>query len=288
MKDLKIFNNYKLYAMITVIFWSSAYPLTKIALLGFSPTVIGLIRYGISSICLLIIGGNKLKGLKLKDVPLFLFSGASGFGLCLIAFNIGSKYVTSATSSILIALSPIISAILSSFVFKEKIKLKSWFFIFLSFLGIVIMTLWNGVFSINIGIFWLLLSALFLAIYNVTQRECIKRYSVFQSTAYSIIGGTIVLSYFLPKTLTEAKNVQIEYWIIMLYLGIFPSVISYFCWGKALSLAKSTSEVTNFMFLTPILASILGTFLLNELPTIEIYLGGGLVLLGIILFNKCK
>jgi drug/metabolite transporter (DMT)-like permease len=53
----------------------------------------------------------------------------------------------------------------------------------------------------------------------------------------------------------------------------------------ALKLAASTSEVTNFMFLTPILTTVIAFVTMGELPPLVTYLGGGLMLAGLILTN---
>jgi drug/metabolite transporter (DMT)-like permease len=64
-----------------------------------------------------------------------------------------------------------------------------------------------------------------------------------------------------------------------------PSAIAYFLWGTALSLAEKTNEVTNFMFITPLLSSLLGFMLLKEVPSMGTFIGGTIIILSIVLFN---
>lgn len=282
-------NTCKIYAFGTVFLWASAFVFTKVGLEYFTSSALGLFRYVSASLALLVICYYKKIGFPhVKDIPKFLFSGAVGFTLYMITFNKGSQTLTSATGSVIIAIAPVLSAIFSSFIFKEKIKIKGWLAILISFTGILVLTLWNGVFAVDTGMFYMIGAAILLATYNITQRQYVKKYTAFQSTSYSIFAGTILLMFFLPESLPQLSQAGIKEYLVLIYLGIFPSAIAYIWWGKALGLAKITSEVTNFMFVTPLLSAIMGSLIINELPSIETYIGGGIILLGLLLFNKYK
>ena len=56
-------------------------------------------------------------------------------------------------------------------------------------------------------------------------------------------------------------------------------------WTKAFSLAERTSDVANFMFAQPLLASLIGFIFKGEVPGIETILGGILILGGMFLFQ---
>lgn len=274
------------FALGTVVLWASAYVFTKVALTHFTPFSLGVLRYLAASVVLLLIGGIKKIGLPdLKDVPKFFFSGAMGFSFYMVTFNIGSQTLTSTTGSIIIATVPIITAFFASMLLKEKLKLRRWIAIFLEFVGILVLTLWDGVFSINIGIFWMFGAALLLSGYNLTQREYTKKYSAFQSTTYSILAGTILLLFFLPEAVPQIATAPLKQLLVIVYLGIFPSAIAYIWWSKALAIARKTSEVSNYMFITPLLAMLLGYVVILEIPDISTYVGGTIILFGLVLFN---
>ncbi|WP_207706694.1 DMT family transporter [Acetobacterium tundrae] len=55
-------------------------------------------------------------------------------------------------------------------------------------------------------------------------------------------------------------------WVYVLILGVFSSAIAYVAWTKALSVAEKTSQVSNNMFLTPFLTSVLGFLIAGEIP----------------------
>lgn len=85
-----------------------------------------------------------------KDIPYFILSGAMGFTGYMIFFNTGIQTLTSATSSIIVALTPILTAIGCAKVYHEKIKTIGWITIATAFMGVLVLLLWDGVFSINI------------------------------------------------------------------------------------------------------------------------------------------
>lgn len=279
----------QLYAFGTIILWASAFVFTKIALNYYSPETISVFRYLIASIFLVVVGSIKRIGLPEKiDIPKFVLSGLLGFTIYMITFNKASQSLTAATGSIIIATAPVITAILAFIIFSERIKFMGWVAIIAEFAGIVILTLGDGTFSINSGILWMVIAAICISGYNLFQRNFVKKYSALQSTAYSVFAGTICLLVYLPKASMQIVNVSVHHLLVLCFLGIFPSAIAYLLWAKALMLADKTSDVTNFMFVTPFLAALMGFYIIGEIPTISTCIGGLMIIAGLILFKKAN
>jgi drug/metabolite transporter (DMT)-like permease len=272
---------------MTVFLWASAFPLTKMALSYYTPNALGFIRCSIAAVFLLIIGtSNHIRLPHKKDIPWFFLSGGLGFTCYMITFNIGIQTLTSATSSIIIATTPIMTAVIASFFFKEKIKVLGWFAILTAFIGVLILLLWEGVFSINIGLIWTFGAASVFCGYNFLNRKLSGMgYSALEIVTYSMCCGAILLSVFAPQGVLQVMAAEPKYLLLGLYLGMMPSALAYFFWGKALSLANKTNDVTNFLFVSPLLSTILGFILLKEVPNLGTFVGGAIIIFGIILFN---
>jgi drug/metabolite transporter (DMT)-like permease len=282
-------NRSRVYAIGTILLWSSAFVFTKIALQYFAPSSIGVLRYLCASLFFIILVIHKRIGLPtLKDIPLILVSGAMGFTLYMTFFNIGSGSLSPATASIIIATAPVITAVFSTIVFKEKIRTLGWIAIAIEFCGILVLTLWDGVFTINAGILWMLGSAICISIYNLLQRHLNKKYSALQATSYSIFAGTLLLLVNLPHAAPQLASAPLQQWLVILFLGIFPGGIAYLWWSEALSTAEKTSDVTNFMFVTPFLATFLGFLLIGEVPSLSTILGGAIILAGLFMFQRVR
>ena len=279
-------NSFHPYAMVTIVFWSLAYVLTRLTLQYFSAFSLGFLRYFIASCTLLLIAFfTKMRLPDKKDVLWFLAAGGIGFFFYMIAFNQGQATVTAATGSVVIATVPLITAVFARFVYRETLRPFQWVAVLIEFLGVTVLTLMNSTFSVNTGLLWLLLAALALSIYNLLQRKLTKRYTALQSSTYSILLGTCLLTAFAPTAIREVSHAPAIQYFYLAVLGVCSSAIAYVSWAKAFSKAKKTSQVSNYMFLTPFLTSILGFLLAGEVPDRATLAGGSIILTGVLLFN---
>ena len=279
-------NSFHPYAIVCIIFWSLAYVFTRLTLQYFSAFSLGFLRYSIGSITLIIIGIiTKMKLPEIKDVPWFLAAGASGFFLYIILFNMGMLSVSSATSSVIIATAPVITALLSHFIYHEKVMAYQWLAFLIEFIGVVVLALMNSTFSVNSGILWLLIAAILFSIYNLLQRKLTKKYSALQATTFSLLSGTCMLAIFAPTAIKELSAAPAIQLFDLAFLGIFPSAIAYLAWAKAFSKSKNTSHVSNYLFVTPFLTTILGFVVNGEVPGNATAIGGGIIIWGLVIFN---
>ncbi len=278
--------SYHFYASITILCWSLAYVYTRLALEHFSPFSLGFLRYLIASICLLtFVFITKMKLPHRDDLMYLLAAGAFGFFIYMVTFNKGTQSVSASTSSIMIATTPIITAFLSRLFLKQRLKTIQWIAIGIEFIGILILTLYNGIFSINTGILWLLLAATSLSCYNLIQSRLTKTYTALETTTYSVFLGTLMLTIFVPQSLQEVATAPPISFLYLIILGFFSSAIAYVAWSKAIYLAKETASVSNYMFLTPFITTLLGFLIINEKPDLGTILGGIVILTGFGLYN---
>lgn len=281
--------HYQLVTMLAVVIWGANFASSSIALEVFSSTVLSMLRTVIATIILAIYFFIKKVPLpKLKDLPLFLFSAATGFTFYLVCFNLGMTTLTSATGSVVMALAPVSTALFAQILFKEKIRLGGWIATGICFIGVLILMLWDGVLSINVGIFWMLATVLLVSTYNMCQKMLLKKYTFFQATGYSIIFAAIMLLVFVPESIPQIGQADMRHWLAVLYMGIFPSAVAYLIWGWALSVAEKVSEVTVLFFVQPIFATFFGFILLKEVPTLGVFIGTAVIIFGLFLFNAKK
>ncbi len=277
------------YAIITIVFWSLAYVLTRLALRYFSAFPLGFLRYFIASCAFLILAlFTRMKLPEKAHIKWFLASGASGFFLYMLAFNKGCETVSAATSSTVIATVPVITAVLARFIYHEKLSSLQWVAVGIEFSGVITLTLMKGALTLNHGLLWLFFAAILLSTYNLLQRKLTKFYSGINTTAYSIFAGTIMLSLFLPDSIREVREAPPIQLIYLVLLGVFSSAVAYAAWAQAFKKAEKASSVSNYMFITPLLTSLLGFLLANERPDIPTITGGMVILIGMLLFNIRK
>lgn len=277
-----------LYSFLTVFLWATAFPVTKIIGDDLSANGLGLIRCSTASIFLIIISRfhHIRQPFEKSHLIYFALAGTMGFALYMIFFNTGISTLTSATSSVIIAATPILTAIGACFLYKERINILGWISILAAFCGVIILMFWDGILSVNAGIIWTLAAAVVFCGYNLMNRKLSSiGYRSLEIVTYSMISGSLVLLALTFQTVPQIIRADLSALILAIYLGIMPSATAYILWAKAMELAKNTSEVTNYMFVTPVLSAIMGFMLIGESPDFGTYLGGLIIIASVILFN---
>ena len=276
-------------AFIAIFFWATAFVLTKVVLKEVDVTTLGVLRYFFASIIVIfILIKQKISLPALKDIPAFIFAGFSGYAGYIALFNMATLLSSPSTLSVINALAPAITAIVAYFIFNEKIKIIGWISMGISFCGILILTLWNGTLTVNKGVIYMLIGCVLLSLYNISQRYLTKKYSSFDVSMYSMLIGGILLVVYSPSSVRNIFSISFNSLILIIYMSVFPSIISYFFWTKAFEIAKHTTEVTSFMFITPVLATLMGIIILGDIPKLSTLIGGVVIILGMIIFNKTK
>ena len=219
--------------------------------------------------------------------------GVVGVALFNIFQNIGIGLTSSGIASLLVASNPVFILILSASFLGEKITKSKAAGIVLGFVGIIIVSFLgkNMALLLRSGSFWgnilALLSAVCWAVYSVMNKNALKRYSPLILTALAYVFGSLIL-FFFCFTFEDVSLIfqwSLSSWLILLYLGILASGVTFYLWNYALSIMEA-SRVSVFIFLIPVLAILLGKVILNETITGFTFLGTALVLSGIYLMER--
>ena len=277
---------YWIYASLCVFIWGMLSVLIRLTFGSFSAVSLAAARSWIAAITMLIICiVKKIKPPRPRDIPIFFVAGAAGFTVYFVFYNMGFNLVTAATGNVVIAAAPIFSSIIAWIFLKERIRPLGWVFTGVSFIGIIILALWNGVFSINPGVIWLLIAAVLMSTYNLMQRRLTKRYTPIQSSSFSLMAGAILISPILPTSINDAGNAPFSAIAVILGISIASS-FSYILWAKAISLAKRTADVANFLYVPPVLGAIIAFIIFREVPDWGTIIGGIVILFGLWMFQK--
>ena len=93
------------------------------------------------------------------------------------------------------------------------------------------------------------------------------------------------MAIFAPASFQEITDAPAIQYLYLAILSVCSSAAAYVSWAKAFSKAKQTSQVSNYMFVTPFLTSVLGFLIVGEIPDHATLCGGGIILIGILIFN---
>ncbi|GAF12970.1 permease [Bacillus sp. JCM 19046] len=267
---------------IALVLWASAFPGIRIGLTHYGPIHLSLMRLLIASIVLLLIGLSlKIPLPRRKDIPSLLALGFSGFAVYHTALSIGEQSVGAGVASILVSTTPILAAILANRFFNEKLGIRSWSAMVISFFGIVLLVIGGGdSFYLTLGALIILIGAFSESNYFAFQQRYLEQYGFIPLTIYTIVAGSLFMLPFLPGLGQTLMSAPLHVNLTVLYLGLFPTVVPYFCLAFAIK-QSGTSEATSFLFLTPALAILFAWIWIGEVPTPMQLLGGCIVLIGV-------
>jgi len=279
---------------IPIVFWALAFPFIKIALEELSPvnlTIMRLLIVCIVFLFLLAVKPNKFSKIQKKDIiPIFLL-GFLGIIIYHLGLNYGEQYISPSAASVIIATIPIFVVILASIFLKEKITSRIVAGVFLSLLGVVIISTFGKsgfLFEIKYisGALAVLLAAVMGAGYTVVGKKMLQRYSALSLTVYVCLLGTLGLIPFISLSLfEEVAAMSLTGWSVVIFLGVFPTVIGYVLWFVALEI-KSASKISVYLYFIPVLSTIISYIIFREEITWLFVFGGTLVIIGLHVVNK--
>ncbi|MBD8075878.1 DMT family transporter [Bacillus thuringiensis] len=268
----------------TILIWGTAFPAIRMGLESYTPEHLTLLRLLIASFILLLFSFiYKLRLPDLKDIPAIFIFGALGFTIYHIALNYGEKTVNAGSASLIISVTPIVTAILAFVFLNEKMKLNGWIGGVMSFAGIVLISFSQGdAIQLNSGGLFILLAAISESLFFVFQTSYLKKYGFLPFTIYTILSSTICMLIFLPGVYQEILAAPLEVNLSVIYLGVFPTVLPYIALAYIISRAGA-SEATSSLYLTPITACFIAWIWLGEVPTLVSIIGGVITILGIVI-----
>ena len=178
------------------------------------------------------------------------------------------------------------------FMLKEKPTIRSLIGITIAFVGVYILTGSPNLEGKFLGIFLTILGSAIWALGQVLVKPLSKEISSLTLVAWlAFFSGPILIflsSILDGNTISYIKSANFNSWAIAFYLGFFMQPVTYGCFYYVLKnnpLYKVLPIVTMGIPLTGLLAAIL---LLGEKPSTELYLGGFIILIGVILIVYTK
>lgn len=281
------FNNPTIIAIIVTLFcWASAFAGIRACLTAYTPGELALLRFLVGSIILAIYAISARMPLpKKQDWGAIAFIGFLGITAYHLLLNYGEISVTAGAASLLVNTAPIFTALFSLAFLGERLSLRKWIGIAISFIGVVIITGTKSQgLSLDLDSLLILFAAICISIYMIIQKPYLKKYTALQLTTYIIWAGTIFLLPFLPSLIKALSTAPLNATLAGVYLGIFPSAIAYTTWAYILAQIPASRAAT-LLYLVPVLAILIAWVWLQEIPTISSLIGGAIVLSGVVLVN---
>ena len=275
-----------LAALVAVILWAYAFPASRAVLAYFSVEQVVLLRYLVAcGFYRVLCTSGRLRQPALRDLPLIFLLGVLGVTVYQLLFVYGMGRVAGGAAALIITANPVVASLIAWIFLRERLSTLSWLGIAISVAGMAEISLVRGTDGEPAGYLALVVAVVSISIYFVFQKPFFRRYTALEMVFYTTVAGTLPLLWFLPGTLAavSASPPGPVAWTVA--MGIFSSGIGFALWFYALSHLRA-GVVTSFLFTQPVFVSLFSWGWLGEIPETKTFVGGAIVLAGLLLILR--
>lgn len=276
-----------------VLVWGVNFAVVKQALAEFDPLAFNAIRFVVASgfVYLVLRWQGETAGPARADLPRVVALGLAGNVLYQIAFILGLDRTLAGYASLMLATTPIFTALFSSLAGHERPGPRTWFGAALSFVGVGLVS--GGAALLEdrrgtvVGNLILVGAAVVWAVYTVGARPIVRRYGSVRTTAWTLWVGTVGLLLVGAPSLAAQRwsRVSPGAWGGLLFSACFAIGLAYLIWYRGVERIGNTRTAI-FSNLTPLVALAVGAVWLGERPGTTSLLGAALVLGGVMLVRS--
>lgn len=266
------------YALLTILLWGSSAAISKMLLsrLNDFQILLYVSLFAMIGLFLIVLFQKKLhliRNYTIKDYITFSYMGFIGMYLYQIFFLKAMFYLPAQEAFIINYLWPVMVVIFASLILKEKVTLKKFAGIILSFAGVFLVACKGDIFTIKfdntIGILYALMAAISYGIFSVLGKKL--KYEEFVSMMFYYL-FTFIYSLITVLATSVIPKVSLFQISGLLWYGIFVSGLAYVFWFLALKYGD-TAKMSNIVFLTPFVSLIYIYLLLGEKILLTSFIG---------------
>lgn len=280
-----------LTALFVIFIWSITFVSTKVLLRFLSPTEILVYRYIIAYLIFVVSDPKFIKPRSVREECIFALAGFLGITLYFLCENFALSYSTASNVALLVSTAPMLTGVVAHFMTKNEKITKNFLWGCVFGLAGVFLLVFNGHFVLKlnpIGDFLAIGAALSFAFYSIVIRDINKSYSLAVITRKSFFYSLVSL---VPLLFTQAFHwrpdvlMRFDVMANLIFLGVFASAVCFLLWNKVIW-SLGAVKANNLMYLSPPMAIIAATVVLNERITLFYIIGGLLVLTGVYISQK--
>lgn len=283
---------YHIGALLAVTAWGVAFINTKVLLQhGLNAVEIYIYRFIIAYLFVFLICPRPFKSHSWGDELKFILCGICGGSVYFISENTALNYTLVTNVSLIVTLSPIITALFIGMIYRNARPGKGFMTgSAIAFIG-VCFVIFNSSFVMKvnpIGDLLALLSAVCWSVYSILLKPLNARYNVWFITRKIFFYGLITSLPFLavePHLTPFTELLQPAVIGNLCFLGLVPSLSAYLLWAQAVKKLGVVSS-GNYLYISPIMTLIASYLFLKEPVSAVGLTGCGLILVGVILSEK--
>lgn len=271
---------------LMVFVWGVNFAVVKQALGAFDPLAFNALRFLIGSafVGAVLRARGPLAWPERRDLPRIVALGLLGNVMYQMCFILGLSRTRAGTASLILAITPILTALLSALTGHERPGWRTWAGAALSIGGVGLVT--GAGLSLEgrealVGDLILIGAAVAWTFYTVGSRPIVSRYGSVPTTAWTMWVGTIgLVTAGAPALARQRWDVGWQAWGGLLFSAFFAIGLAYLIWYRGVERIGNTRTAI-FSNLTPVVAMIAAAVLIGEQPSALAIAGAALTLTGV-------
>ncbi|MGR3807561.1 DMT family transporter [Pasteurella testudinis] len=284
--------------LFAALFWGGNFMFGKIISADIPPIILNFSRWFPAAIILLLLFHRRLKpslGLIRRYWLLLTALGILGIIFFPVFLYQGLLTTTALNASIYLAAVPMATLLINHLIFRDPIQSRMLFGAMLSFIGVLYLLIQgdpSNILHVNInnGDIWAIGSALSWAVYcSIVRLKPSQLLNSVFVTALVAIGVLLFTPVYLYTVIQGESAVYTELsanqWWIVLYLIIFPSILSYVFWNYGIGVVGS-AKGASFTNAVPLFAALLSILILREPIHVYHLISSILIISGLVLCNR--
>ncbi|MFF7334969.1 EamA family transporter [Streptomyces sp. NPDC008150] len=279
-------NKTSLALAATVLLWATAFPAIRVALDGYGPAQLSFLRVAVASLAL----GAVAPSLGVRrpartDLWRIAIAGGAGMSAYQLLLNWGEIHVPAGTASLIVAAVPAMSAVLASCFLGERFTPTKAGGSLVALAGAALVAVSGKESGYTAAAWAILAAACSQAVYHLTIKPLLQRYSGLEVAAYAMWAGTALLVPLAPSTVRAVLDAPAGATGAVVFLGLLPSAAGFVIWGYAVA-RLSVTAATAALYLVPAVTLAASYLWLGEQPRPLAILGGLVTIAGLVLLNK--
>ena len=266
---MKTANRSYLYAVITVLIWSTMAAIVKMMLVD----IPNLQMLSISSFCgvgFLLVWNTangtirKMKRYTLRDYAVMAGLGFIGIFVYSALYYYGLANLSAQEACIVNYLWPMMIVLFSCMILRERLTVLKVVAMVCSFVGIVILSA-GGAEAENgnalKGLISCMTAAACYGLFSVLNKKVDYDQNLSMMVVWAVTAVSSLVLGLATETWVPVRGMQ---WLGILWIGVVVHALAYLLWAVALNRAENTAKIANLAYLTPFLSLLVSAVLLKE------------------------
>jgi drug/metabolite transporter (DMT)-like permease len=254
-----------LLGFLGVAVFSLTLPFTRLAVAEFDPLFISIGRTVVAALVAipLVLFSNQPRPDRKDLKSLVVVAAGVVLGFPILS-SVAMQSAPASHGSVVLALLPLGTAIMSTIFAGEKPSLQFWMWSLLGSIAVIVYALWGGDVALHGADSLLVLAVIAASMGYAAGGHLARKLGGWQVICWALIVAlpvTLPLSFYFARSVSGHESLQA--WLCFAYLGLMSQLIGFFAWNKGLAVG-GVAKVGQVQLLQTFMTQFAAMFILGE------------------------